>query len=278
VLVAEDNAINQKVISAMLRGLGCHADIAPNGRDALERWERGSYDLILMDCQMPLMSGFEAAEAIRQRERASGARIPILAMTAQAYAQDRVRCLQAGMDGHLAKPLTASELESALSQWLPLDGGAGVASLPSPASGAASACIDVERLERLESELGEGGRELLRDLIETFFADFQLSLERLAQNAAAAAWERVASEAHRLRSSTANLATTELSRLCTRLEECARGTAPGRADELIQRMRDEFPRVRTALAAHAHRPPSSLPEAREATTAPAASETNSVSS
>jgi HPt (histidine-containing phosphotransfer) domain-containing protein len=140
----------------------------------------------------------------------------------------------------------------------------------------AAACIDVERLERLESELGEGGRELLIDLIETFLADFELALERLAQHAAAAAWERVASEAHRVRSSTANLAATELSRLCTRLEECATGAAPDDPDELVRRLRDEFPRVRTALAAYAQRPPSSLPEAR-ATTATAASESNSVS-
>jgi PAS domain S-box-containing protein len=280
VLVAEDNAINQKVVSAMLRGLGYHADIARNGREALERWQRGSYDLILMDCQMPVMSGFEATEAIRLQERASGVRIPIIAMTAQAYAQDRVRCIQAGMDGHLAKPLTASELEGALCQWLPPAAlVSGAASLPSPLLQPVPAPVDVERLRRLETELGEGGREMLADLIEAFSTDFQAGLHRLASHAGAAAWDRVAAEAHRLRSSTSNLTAAELSRCCKLLEECARRADAAPAAELLQLMRDEFPRVMAALSAHARRPASLCPEsARDPAPPTAASESNRVSS
>jgi len=254
ILVAEDNSINQKVVSAMLRGLGYHADMANNGREALESWQRGGYDLILMDCQMPVMSGYEATEAIRKREQGGDARIPILAMTAQAYAQDRARCMQAGMDGHLAKPVTASELGSALSQWLPLEGPvAGAVSLPSPVVLVESPSVDTSKLERLEADLGEGGREMLVELIETFITDCEQTLVRLEASAKAAAWSQVALDAHRLRSGTSNLAAFELTRLCHAIEERARGTEPARAEELILRLQGEFPRARAALVAHIRR-------------------------
>jgi HPt (histidine-containing phosphotransfer) domain-containing protein len=144
--------------------------------------------------------------------------------------------------------------------------------------GVAAASVDVQRLERLESELGAGGRAMLADAIDAFFADFPQGLERLAAHADAAAWDRVAAEAHRLRSSTATLAATELSRSCQELEECARGE-PRRAAELIQRLRDEFPRVRAALAAHARRPAPPLAETPpEPAPFTAPSESNRVSS
>ncbi|HTV22799.1 MAG TPA: PAS domain S-box protein [Polyangiaceae bacterium] len=276
VLVAEDNVINQKVVSAMLRGLGYHVDIAQHGREALERWQDGTYDLILMDCQMPVMSGFEAAEAIRKRELGGQTRIPIIAMTAQAYAQDRARCIEAGMDMHLAKPLTANELERALTQWLPIEAPPPIVSATIPT--ASSACVDARRLDQLVSDLGEGGHELLAELIRTFFSDFEGALARLEASAQARAWPQVANEAHRLRSSTSNLAATELSRLCTRIEECAKGTEPQASPVLIQRLRDEYPEVREALLEYARRPPPRPEGTREPALVNAAPETNRVSS
>jgi HPt (histidine-containing phosphotransfer) domain-containing protein len=184
------------------------------------------------------------------------------------------------MDGHLAKPLTANELENALSQWLPPEGAAtGAVSLPSPRSQPDASPVDLQRLQRLESELGDGGREMLAGLIETFSTDFQQGLERLATDARTAAWEAVAAEAHRLRSSTLNLAAGELSRACARLEECARGPEPGHAPALIQRLRDDLPRVQAALRAHARRPsPPVLDSAPQPAPITAASESNRVSS
>jgi CheY-like chemotaxis protein/HPt (histidine-containing phosphotransfer) domain-containing protein len=248
ILVAEDNAINQKVVSAMLQRLGCSVDIAHNGRDALELWEDGAYDLVLMDCQMPIMSGFEAATAIRAKEGNGGARIPIVAMTAQAYAQDRDRCTRAGMDDHLAKPLTKNELKGALAKWLRIESTAPLAHTPRPLE---RMTLNTAMLERLESELGDGGKELLGSLIEVFFLDFEQATLQLAEHVKAARWERLAFDAHRLRSSTGNLAATELSLLCKGLEECGlRGDAHVAA-ELMLRVREEFPRVREALTAYA---------------------------
>ena len=116
VLVAEDNPINQKVASSMLHKIGCHADIAGNGREALERARERLYDLVFMDCQMPEMDGFEATVAIRQQETGSE-RVPIVAMTAHAMPSDRERCLAAGMDDYLTKPISVEQLREVIARW-----------------------------------------------------------------------------------------------------------------------------------------------------------------
>jgi CheY-like chemotaxis protein len=118
VLVAEDNEVNQKVVSRMLERLGHHAEVAVNGREALERAKAGTFDLVLMDCQMPEMDGWEATARIRAA-LAGRRRIPILALTANASDADRQRCLDAGMDAHLSKPLKLERLAEALSTWGP---------------------------------------------------------------------------------------------------------------------------------------------------------------
>jgi PAS domain S-box-containing protein len=276
ILVAEDNPINQKVVNAMLQGLGCSVDIANNGREAFELWEKGSYDLILMDCQMPIMSGFETAAAIRDKEGLGGERIPIIALTAQAYAQDRERCTRAGMDDHLAKPLTKGEIKSALAKWLQLDSRTPVARGALPGR---SMTLDSAMLNRLESELGDGGKEILVGLIEAFFIDFQRALERLAEHVEAARWERVAFEAHRLRSSTANLAAVNMALLCTGLEECGQRADAPLAAELMLRLQDEFQRVREALTSYVRgESPRVGREARETPETTHAGETNGVPS
>ena len=110
VLLAEDNAINQKIACRFLEKEGHHVTLACDGRQALAAIERENFDVVLMDVQMPEMDGFEATAAIRAQERDTGKRLPILAMTAHAMAGDRERCLAAGMDGYIAKPIRAREL------------------------------------------------------------------------------------------------------------------------------------------------------------------------
>jgi signal transduction histidine kinase/CheY-like chemotaxis protein len=117
VLVVEDNAVNRKVVVTMLKKLGCRADVAGNGREALAALDQGSYRLVLMDCQMPEMDGFEATRRIRARQGGS-ARIPIVALTANAMEGDRNRCLEAGMDDYLAKPIQMEALKAALEAWI----------------------------------------------------------------------------------------------------------------------------------------------------------------
>lgn len=118
VLVAEDNSTNQMLALAQLRKLGISAQPVSNGVEALEALNRGVYDLVLMDCQMPEMDGFEATRKIRELEAKTGRRIPIVALTANAFEQDRQRCLQVGMDAYLAKPLRREQLVAVLKQFL----------------------------------------------------------------------------------------------------------------------------------------------------------------
>jgi CheY-like chemotaxis protein len=118
VLVAEDNPINQKVIVRMLTKLGCQACLAVDGEDAVRLYKQGSFEIVLMDCQMPDVDGYEAAGRIREFERhQSLARTPILALTAHAMTGDRERCLRSGMDDHLIKPLSFEVLRLALEKW-----------------------------------------------------------------------------------------------------------------------------------------------------------------
>ena len=118
VLIAEDDPINQSLAVAFLTKLGGKVDTADNGKEALEKYRKNSYDLIFMDCEMPVMDGYEATKAIRQLEKKTEHHIPILAMTAYAGRGDREFCLAAGMDDHIPKPITVNVLETVLEKFL----------------------------------------------------------------------------------------------------------------------------------------------------------------
>ncbi len=123
VLLAEDNQVNQKVAMGMLEKLGLQVDLAEDGASALERFLQRPYDLVLMDCQMPGLDGFEATRRIRSVEAAGGKHIPVVALTADAMIGDRERCIAAGMDDYIAKPITLEHLRAKLVTWLPPRGG-----------------------------------------------------------------------------------------------------------------------------------------------------------
>jgi two-component system sensor histidine kinase/response regulator len=119
ILVAEDNLVNQRLMSRLLEKRGHRVTVVSNGRDALASLARQAYDLVLMDVQMPEMDGLEATAAIRAQEEGTGRHLPILALTAHVMRGDAERCLAAGMDGYLAKPFQADELDAALARLLP---------------------------------------------------------------------------------------------------------------------------------------------------------------
>jgi CheY-like chemotaxis protein len=118
VLIAEDNVVNQRVAVRLVEKLGCAVEVVANGREAVDACRRSRYDLVLMDCQMPEMDGFAATAAIREAH-GGGARVPIVALTANALAGDRERCLSAGMDDYLPKPVTAADIATLCERWLP---------------------------------------------------------------------------------------------------------------------------------------------------------------
>ena len=119
VLIVEDNLLNQKLALRMLEKLGYRADLADNGRDAVRMIEKGRYDLVFMDCQMPEMDGYEASAIIRQREKESGQHLPIIAMTAHTMTGDRDKCMEAGMDDYISKPIRKEQIVQVISKWVP---------------------------------------------------------------------------------------------------------------------------------------------------------------
>jgi len=118
ILIVEDNAVNQRVAVALLARAGYATEVAFNGREALAAIARIPFDLVLMDCQMPVMDGLEATRQLRQRETRTGEHLPVIAMTANAMEGDRERCLAAGMDDYVAKPILGKELYAKVARWL----------------------------------------------------------------------------------------------------------------------------------------------------------------
>jgi CheY-like chemotaxis protein len=126
VLVVEDNEINRKFAEALLRKLGCTHKSVVNGREGLEALERDAYDVVLMDCMMPEMDGYEATLRLRAREQTTGSpRIPVIALTASASSEDLNKCMAAGMDDYLSKPYTVDALKAKLARWVPTEASAG---------------------------------------------------------------------------------------------------------------------------------------------------------
>jgi CheY-like chemotaxis protein len=117
ILLAEDNVVNEKVATRFPQKLGYVVDAVVNGREAVDAWAKGGYDLVLMDCQMPVLDGYAAAREIRARER-TGEHVPIVSLTANAIPKDELECRQAGMDDHLAKPIDREELARCLEHHL----------------------------------------------------------------------------------------------------------------------------------------------------------------
>jgi CheY-like chemotaxis protein len=120
VLLAEDNPVNQKLESRLMEKRGHRVVVVGNGREALEALEKQTFDVVVMDVSMPEMDGFEAAAAIRAKENGTGSHLPIIAMTAHAMKGDRERCLAAGMDGYVSKPVQVKELLQAVESFLPV--------------------------------------------------------------------------------------------------------------------------------------------------------------
>jgi CheY-like chemotaxis protein len=121
VLLVEDNRVNQEVYRLMLEAAGCSVAVAGNGKAAVERSAAGDIDIVLMDCQMPVMDGFTATQTIREREQQvnDGTHLPIIALTANALREDENRCTESGMDAYLAKPVAREELLATIARWAP---------------------------------------------------------------------------------------------------------------------------------------------------------------
>jgi CheY-like chemotaxis protein len=247
VLVAEDNPTNQKLVSALLDQRGHRVTMVNNGRHAVERAAQESFDLILMDVQMPEMSGLEATAAIRASERGTGRHIPIVALTARAMAGDREQCLAAGMDAYAAKPVRAEELFAAID--------AIVASAPSTASSTATP-QSPETAGTVDSAAllaAFGGRpDLVREVIDVFLADAPVMIARLKQAADTGDVEALVAAAHAIKGSAGLFSQGDAYQHARALEQRARGgdgsDAKRACDEIADRVSQLMTELRTIRA------------------------------
>jgi CheY-like chemotaxis protein/HPt (histidine-containing phosphotransfer) domain-containing protein len=263
VLVAEDNQINQKVAVKMLERLGYRADVAADGREAIEALSSIPYAAVLMDVQMPEMGGYEATAEIRRREEdcgSSGRRTPIIAMTANAMQGDREQALGAGMDGYVPKPVKLEELEAALERWIPQghEDGSSARGMPiaegapslAPFTGHSEA-EDTPLLDDgvLENLFDLGGTEMLSELSEMFFESVSSALTKLRKAVEEGDAPTVRRVAHTLKGGSGNMGAKDMSRICAGLEDAGASGDLSQAPELVGQLEEEFGRVRPALEA-----------------------------
>ena len=248
ILLVEDNEVNQKLAVRLLEKMGHHVDLASNGAEACEALCATTYDLVLMDLQMPVMGGLEATCKIRDREQHSGQHVPILAMTAHAAAQDEKRCLEAGMDGYLTKPIRREVLRKEIARAVTQSGSCENCKEPAPHSELPEVEWNVrELLERLE-----GDQDFLRELLQMFRADSQTTLLKARDALAQGDLAEVSRAAHTLKGMLRNLSMNASAELAAALETAARNGAQVEAEALFERLDRALagimPEVETHLA------------------------------
>jgi PAS domain S-box-containing protein len=245
VLVAEDNAVNQLVARGMLEGLGYCVEFAHDGEQAVSAVASspGRFVAVLMDCQMPRLDGYAATRAIREQEE-PGTRLPIIAMTASVVVGEEDRCLAAGMDDFLIKPVDFETLESTLSAWIN-----GHAPRRAAHDGVAGAgVLDLDRVEMLR-ELRPDDHSFFDLFVETFVARLPHDLEAIRAAVGAGAHARLVEAAHLLKGSAQNLGAVEVGRVCQVLEDAGLEQDLGKVDHLLAALEEQAAAAVTALSA-----------------------------
>ena len=245
VLLAEDNAVNREVACEMLKQLNCSIDIATNGAEAAELVNTETYDVVLMDCNMPVADGFEATRRIRLDKR--NQQLPIIALTANALEGDRERCLAAGMDDYISKPFTIEQLKDVLQRWssttaLPAEVEADVR-----ASGSSASVIQAETVATIRSMQREGQPDLFAKLVNLYLDSSAEDIGQLQQALSAQDTHQMIGAAHSLKSSSANVGARDLAAICESLEEELRNGKLDGANEELANISSEHERVVTAL-------------------------------
>ena len=248
VLLAEDNPVNQEVALRLLERRGHSVIVAENGKQALTAIERHKFDLVLMDVQMPEMGGLEATQLIRENEKATGEHLPILAMTAHAMQGDRERCIAAGMDGYLAKPIDPKsffQTVEGISQRAAQGETTAKEAVGREQGGDDRRSLDAKAL----LEWFSGNRKLLRDIVKTFRDDCPRMMSRIRSALAANDANLLAEGAHALKGSVGNFGPTAALEATREMEKIARQGKLDGAWELYATLEDEIALLLPALHA-----------------------------
>lgn len=243
ILVAEDNLVNQRLAARLLQKRGYDVVLVNNGREALDQLHRGTFDLVFMDVQMPVMDGFEATAAIREREHSHGRRLPIIAMTAYAMKGDKDRCLAAGMDGYISKPIRARELYEAIDR-----SAARAAPRPEPAEQVGAIAQDSSVWDEKRALAGVGNdRLLLAELAQIFLEEYPRLMADLDEAIQAQNASRLRNAAHGLKGAVDNFAAAGAYESAQKLEMLGRnGTLEG-AEIAFAQLEQQLERLRPLL-------------------------------
>lgn len=247
ILLAEDNMVNQEVMLAMLKQYGIKTVIAPNGKEAVDKAAEGTYDLIFMDCQMPVMDGFEATGKIREAQKGH-AGIPIIAMTANAMVGDKERCLKSGMDDYMSKPVNERELENVLGRWISVDKQVvderkltrPPIQIVTPSDPQTS--LNMEKINRLKQVMGASFGKVL----ETFSTSASQLIEKMQIAYRAADFKELAEAAHSLKSS-CSIGAESLFNLAASIEAHAKEGKLSEVGNLLDIAQLEFNRVKDQI-------------------------------
>jgi two-component system sensor histidine kinase/response regulator len=249
VLLVEDNKPNQLLAVAVLTRLGYRADVVDNGREAVEAVMRGDYAAVLMDCRLPEMDGYRATAEIRRREGPSR-HTPIIAMTASALPQDQERCLAAGMDGYIAKPMTLERVREVLAHWVHGE----AAAAPADRAAAAGSVLQHDRLALLSKLDAAGERPaVVARVVDAFLTRVPADLAALRAAARRGDATALGDAAHDLKGAAAAVGSTGMMHLCDELQALPGAAVATAAHELVRRLEEEFERIRGALESAAGR-------------------------
>jgi len=249
ILLAEDNVVNQKVALQQLYRLGYAADSVVNGREALDALATTAYDIVLMDCQMPLMDGYETTAEIRRREKALPTRTIIIAMTAHAMEGEREKCLSVGMDDYLSKPVKALELRRLLERWIaaPAQQQERVLTDPSVAD-PTEQTFDPSRLASFRELQQESSPDLIAELIELYTKDTKERLTELHTAMDNEDMSGLRETVHHLKGSSGSLGIRRMAILCAQFEEELVSNELAGAKIMLAQLEEEFERVEPVLA------------------------------
>ncbi|MCC6699440.1 MAG: response regulator [Candidatus Hydrogenedentes bacterium] len=255
VLVAEDNSVNQEVALEILKSFGCTVDIARDGREAVEKFRNGAYDVVFMDCQMPVLDGYAATKEIRAHE-GHGDHVPIIAMTAHALKGDRERCLAAGMDDYISKPVSPDVVMSAVMRWFHAKSGnhaeekaePEVATPSASGQGPASNENGLPVFNRESAvELAGGHARILTRITQVFLDDMPGLLDKLVDAIHQENAEVAHRIAHSLKSASASLGGARVSHLAKEIEFATKDGDFDRARQMLDTFQQEFSNFREVL-------------------------------